>query len=609
VRDGSDSQMTSGDDSPHAALCHLTHNANGLTPRPTHRTIVFDIEHHVRGKVVGGRTYTVKQAATILGVAEMTVRRLAQSGGLPAERAGRSWLLEAAAVDRKASQAGRPRPQTRPVLAFDLSLHQVVESRKRDWIPDPLGWHDVLSDPDHFLESVAARWESGAIDGHRFDVLPIPKSSLLSRPGAILSLADEVLYHALVLKAAPVIARNLSSAARGYRPKLEGHGFLEPTDAAWRRYQSELRASPSKWTFGLSTDIAAYFEQIRATVLKDALLSIGVPQLVVGGIQGLLAGWERTTGLSGLPQGSDASRVLANIYLLTVDAAMETACRVSGWHYVRWMDDVTVLAGDERSLQRASFLLETELRRLGLNLSSAKTEIKPIRQVAQDAVDPILGQIDYAFRLKQFDRVKADAWAVLRNATGNFRTLDPSAKTPVKFALYRLGVAKDPRAIDFVLRQAADAGFIADFLYLYLRHFSSSATVVAGIAAILRSLRPPRDAYLAAHLLRVLYGSAAIDGGSLDPVRSIAWNTDWPPSTRALAIRTLGRHSQPADSLSLRERLWAERESVCIRATLAALREADPRTYRSAFGDFKRLHPEFANTVAYLIGTSPPPVD
>lgn len=48
-----------------------------------------------------------KRAADILGITPNGVRDLARRGSLPARRAGRQWLLDAAAVIRKAEHSGR----------------------------------------------------------------------------------------------------------------------------------------------------------------------------------------------------------------------------------------------------------------------------------------------------------------------------------------------------------------------------------------------------------------------------------------------------------------------------------------------------------------------
>jgi hypothetical protein len=64
----------------------------------------------------------------------------------------------------------------------------------------------------------------------------------------------------------------------------------------------------------------------------------------------------------GIPQGPIASDFLAEVFLLPLDEAMKK----TGIPYIRYVDDIRVLAKTEAEARRAAMTLELECRRLSL---------------------------------------------------------------------------------------------------------------------------------------------------------------------------------------------------------------------------------------------------
>ncbi|WP_140385665.1 RNA-directed DNA polymerase, partial [Vibrio parahaemolyticus] len=73
----------------------------------------------------------------------------------------------------------------------------------------------------------------------------------------------------------------------------------------------------------------------------------------------------------GLPQNRDASSFIANVVLDAVDKKMVE----KGYDYFRYVDDIRIICNDEMEARRALNDLIFELRKLGLNINSKKTEI------------------------------------------------------------------------------------------------------------------------------------------------------------------------------------------------------------------------------------------
>ena len=84
-----------------------------------------------------------------------------------------------------------------------------------------------------------------------------------------------------------------------------------------------------------------------------------MPTETIDRLEAFLSSWSNVPGQV-LPQGSDASRILANSYMISVDEAMLQA----GYKYPRYLDDVRIagalktevlaMRGSERSVGGAA---------------------------------------------------------------------------------------------------------------------------------------------------------------------------------------------------------------------------------------------------------------
>lgn len=84
--------------------------------------------------------------------------------------------------------------------------------------------------------------------------------------------------------------------------------------------------------------------------------------------------YARTT--KGLPMDlvGDCSRVLANFYLVPFDTAMREIASRHGSSYLRYADDMVLLAANTETCQALLFAASNELHRLGLNINVSKVQ-------------------------------------------------------------------------------------------------------------------------------------------------------------------------------------------------------------------------------------------
>ncbi|MBD2731615.1 hypothetical protein H6G96_36375 [Nostoc sp. FACHB-892] len=82
----------------------------------------------------------------------------------------------------------------------------------------------------------------------------------------------------------------------------------------------------------------------------------------------------------GIPQGSNASDFLANLFLYELDKIM--ICQ--GYNYVRYVDDIRILGLDKQTVQQGLILFDLELKRAGLVAQVTKTSIHEIEDINKE---------------------------------------------------------------------------------------------------------------------------------------------------------------------------------------------------------------------------------
>jgi hypothetical protein len=82
----------------------------------------------------------------------------------------------------------------------------------------------------------------------------------------------------------------------------------------------------------------------------------------------------------GIPQGSNASDFLANLYLYEIDCKLIS----SGYHYIRYVDDVRILGADKSTVQRGLILFDLELKCAGLVAQVSKTSVHKIEDIEKE---------------------------------------------------------------------------------------------------------------------------------------------------------------------------------------------------------------------------------
>lgn len=328
------------------------------------------------------------------------------------------------------------------------------------------GWH--LSRPqlrqqffDVYLdfEAFSAAFESNirelsrALRTGEYTIDPLyrlntPKTTFVSRPGTALSIRNEIVLTGAISLIAHNIDRTLSDAVYSWRvsdkPKKDVlfresdvlalpflkrrtiQQFVDPFDAwylLWPEFDEQSRKTAledERFKYLVVTDISAYFENIELNVLEAALHErSGADGHFIRFLMEHYRIWSRE-GMSGrrlgkgIPQSSQPSSFLGNMYLAPIDERISQLYSSDDVRYFRYMDDIRIFCKTEKDAQRCIYEIDDRIRLLGLNIQSAKTEIIPASQMMSRLHDERLDELDQAEDLLKQRDPKAKQEAMKR---------------------------------------------------------------------------------------------------------------------------------------------------------------------------------------------------
>ncbi len=290
-----------------------------------------------------------------------------------------------------------------------------------DFIFDVIDHQDTKSNLDRVLRVLSTQLQQGQYYPAPMMSVPVPKNDHSVRPGTTIPPIDLVVLYAIVQQLAPPLDETLSESVYAYRlnPRrdergqplfgrrqsredspqgrdlqpevndqevedIEQTGFPYNWFINWIPFYRGTRSASQEFEHVAVTDIAAYFENISLETLFNRMHELLGEQYrdLLDKLRALLDYWdwavsaEKTSG-KGLPQGNDVSSFLSNIYLRDLDRAMLKVVQDDTRKYFRYVDDIRLYTSNSSEARRALVDLEHTLRTLGLNVQTAKTEVKP----------------------------------------------------------------------------------------------------------------------------------------------------------------------------------------------------------------------------------------
>jgi len=494
--------------------------------------------------------------------------------------------------------------------------HLARNDARSGFIFDSLRYADYAFRLDNYLEALAEDLRRGGYRPQPLLSIDVPKSSLSVRPGTSIAISDRIVLFAVVYLIAPRLDRKLPREVYSWRLKkkpskkelFEEHELIkftflksrtirrridiaEPWYRVWPRFVKDTRVAFEEegYSYMVVSDITAYFENINLQLLRDQLLQhLPREQRLVNLLVEALEYWTPRTvhGATlqrGLPQGNAISSFLGNFFLLPLDIRFRRFAKKHEVKYLRYMDDVKVLAKDEGIARQALFEMIEGLRDLHLNIQGAKTTILEGEDIRKDLVDANLEEVNKTIEslkgkrtLSVSERSIAEAAldSVKRRLTGR-RSVIPGRQFRVfRRLITGYSVLESPGILDLTLKQLRknpDARLIASAIR-YFRSLPRNRKKIAECLTGMLAGDIPLFGYQEAYFLMGLRYLRWIPKRAIDRARKIlrARKEHWYVRVQA-ALLLAQRPLSGAELRGLHKRFHDEREVEVRRALAVAL--------------------------------------
>ena len=259
-----------------------------------------------------------------------------------------------------------------------------------DWYRDPWSWFDVTWGFEAFdrgfnIDRLVKKGVNGVEPRHTasFHNIEIPKSQLGVRPAVVADPASRLLYAAATASGLQQLHTDMAPWVFGWRSRERGANALARNSEEWRQYLQALNDEPPSRN-ALATDITSFFASIPVEPMMERLYQSLGNVAATSILDHIVRRHDASSGRHGIPQRSFPSAVLANYYLRPLDDFLDQQFRrnASVHSVTRWMDDITVVGSSEGALYALYVELQDRVRRLGLEVNSAKSMLVPVDNIA-----------------------------------------------------------------------------------------------------------------------------------------------------------------------------------------------------------------------------------
>lgn len=252
---------------------------------------------------------------------------------------------------------------------IDLKKAQKEASVANDLLPPREDDHISGELGKRFAEHLRKNLEEGRYEPDQASFVQVPKPGFTSRPAALLTLVDRVVYEALVDVLRPRLAKYL----------IDREVVLWPREMYVAKQWVEFEKAPlrAELPYIVQADVAGFYDSIDHDELEDLLVRATGEREVASAIRTFLS--RIMASRRGIPQGLLPSDTLATTFLQPVDAALLR----EGFGYWRHGDDMRVAAETISRAREAIFTIELALRAQGLLVNGAKCAI--IRRTAYES--------------------------------------------------------------------------------------------------------------------------------------------------------------------------------------------------------------------------------
>lgn len=466
----------------------------------------------------------------------------------------------------------------------ELALKRVGYDVKSDFIIAP-HFSAVYSQigEDLWIE-VEKELRSGTYETSIPITIEVPKANGLTRPGAILSPKDRLLYQVITDFIAPTADKELD------RNRVFSNILIDPPDAnffvsgsdSWMKMQEALINHCQSKEWAIKADIASFFERLYQHNLINLLHSCGCNSNAVSLLEKLLSSWMEKNS-HGILIGMFPSDFLGNFYLYGLDSDLF----VRDTPFIRYVDDIYIFYDDKNSARKGLMDLCKTLRHEGLHLNDKKTRILESKELfveeteidalfkdARDEIEKENINFDfYNFQViwqerpsdDEREQIEIKAVEKLFNEVNNVD--DSLADKIEKFCLPFLGYAGSEAGIEQAIRGLQEKPHLTKVYTNYLSSLAQANNeIINELESIITKNLPPYDwqiLWIIASLVQVEILQTDTVNSMFrllrDPARSIA--------LRALCAIAIGKHGSPGLRRNLRH-FYSDEPSDYVRSAI-----------------------------------------
>ena len=349
------------------------------------------------------------------------------------------------------------------------------------------------------LELLASELRVGDFAPSRPSKFYMPKANGTTRPVTLLTIQDSIVYQAL----GNIVARIVGPVLRPLYGKVTFSNRLNmpPSIYFFGRWQEGYRmfqeAQKTAFTDGFhwlaEFDFASFYDIVGHRQLLDTLAGFGLHEDMLRDVQHCLETWtDEDPGVTrghGVPQGPLTSALLAECFLHDMDKDMANLGDV---RYFRYVDDIRILAQDEKPLERSLERLDLLSKRLGLVPQITKRKITKVtdtgellagdESVPPQGVSPLMLLVSYQRRLRKH-------FLSCFHRNGHLRD-SPGTAATVRFVLFRM--RPDRRLLSKVFHLIGRHPELSDPANAYLQRFGQHRAIGDFLFKVLET-DPPYD--------------------------------------------------------------------------------------------------------------------
>ena len=306
-------------------------------------------------------------------------------------------------------------------IAEKLNIREAVtEASKRNDLIPPRPEDKVSGElGKRFSEHLIRELERGDYDPMPAFSVAVPKSRLITRPAALLSFTDRVVYEAIVKVLRSRIERFLLGKYIVFWPR--------GCPSAKRGLDFENSVIKPEFGYIVRSDIVGFYESIDHERLADAVVNATGYRDIAEALMHFL---ERVMeSRRGLPQGLTPSDTLATVYLAELDFAMVR----NNFRYFRHGDDVRIAVENYDRACLAVRCLEAELRKLGLLLHNEKT-----RALHQTTYTDTVSSYQRRFKDAQNQLIDAEVQSLVKDKHALQKAMIDSGMEPLAWDFFTM---------------------------------------------------------------------------------------------------------------------------------------------------------------------------